>query len=297
MGDLADVLRERFPVGVRYMAGAALLFSLMSLLVKVVGQRVPTMEVVFSRSVITLVITGGLVRSKGLDMWGAPSSRGLLVARGVLGFSAVACFFYALSHLPLAEATVIQYTNPVFTALIAALVLGERLRMVEAAGVALSLVGVVLVARPGFLFGLTSALDPVAVGVAVAGAVLSASAYVTVRRLGRSEHPLVIVFYFALISTLGSAFFLPGAPAPRGWEWPVLLGVGLAAQGGQVFMTLGLKEERAGRAMSVGYVQIVFAAVWGVIFFGEFPGPWGLAGTGLVLLGTFIVGRRRSEAS
>ena len=283
------------PLGIRYMLAAAFCFSVMSLLVKVAGQRLPTMEVVFSRSLVTLGVTWALLRVADVSPWG--TERPLLVLRALFGFAAVSCFFYGVSHLPLAEATVIQYTNPVFTALIAALVLGERLRLVEAAGVALSLAGVVLVARPGFLFGLTSALDPVAVGVAVAGAVLSASAYVTVRRLGRSEHPLVIVFYFALISTVGSAFFLPGAPVPRGWEWPVLLGVGIAAQGGQVFMTLGLKEERAGRAMSVGYVQIVFAAVWGVIFFGEFPGPWGLAGTGLVLLGTFIVGRRKSEGA
>lgn len=280
------------PVGVRYMLAAAFCFSVMSLLVKVAGQRLPTMEVVFSRSLVTLVITWGMLRRWGVAPWGG--ERKLLVLRALFGFAAVSCFFYGVTHLPLAEVTVIQYTNPVFTALIAALALGERLRPVESGGVALSLAGVVLVARPGFLFGQATSLDPLAVTVAVAGAVLSASAYVTVRRLGRSEHPLVIVFYFALVATVGSALFLPGAPWPTAWEWATLAGVGLSAQGGQLFMTLGLREERAGRAMSVGYVQIVFAAVWGVLFFGEFPDAWGLAGTGLVLVGTFVVGRRRA---
>lgn len=291
MSGWTEWLDRYVPVGIRYMLAAAFCFSVMSLLVKVVGQRLPTMEVVFSRSLVTLALTWTFLRHAGVSPLG--SERGLLVLRALFGFAAVFCFFYGVSHLPLAEATVIQYTNPVFTALIAALVLGERLRPVESAGVALSLGGVVLVARPGFLFGGVPALDPLAVGVAVAGAVLSASAYVTVRRLGRSEHPLVIVFYFALISTVGSAFFLPGSPWPTGWEWAALAGVGIAAQGGQVFMTLGLREERAGRAMSVGYVQIVFAALWGLLFFDEFPDPWGLVGTALVLVGTFVVGKRR----
>lgn len=297
MGDLADVLRERFPVGVRYMAGAALLFSVMSLLVKVVGQRVPTMEVVFSRSVITLVITAGLVRSKGLDMWGSPSSRGLLVARGVLGFSAVACFFYALSHLPLAEATVIQYTNPVWTAIIAALFLSEHLKLVEIVGVAASLAGVVLVARPEVLFGgATAGLDPLAVGIALSGSVLSASAYVTIRSLGSDEHPYVIIFYFALIGTVGSTALLPVTANlvwPTGEEWLAMLGVGLTAQAAQIFLTLGLQHERAGRAMAVGYLQIVLAAIWGLVFFAEFPDPLGLVGIAMILSGTFVVARRR----
>lgn len=297
MASAAEALKQRFPVGVRYMAGAALLFSLMSLLVKVVGQRVPTMEVVFSRSVITLGITAGLVRSRGLAMWGTPSNRLLLVTRGVLGFSAVACFFYALTHLPLAEATVIQYTNPVWTAVIAAVLLSERLKLVETVGVAASLAGVVLVARPEVLFaGATAGLDPVAVGVALSGSVLSASAYVTIRSVGVDEHPYVIIFYFALIGTVGSAALLPVTADlvwPTATEWLAMIGVGLTAQGAQIFLTLGLQHERAGRAMAVGYLQIVLASVWGLIFFAEFPDPLGLLGIALILAGTFVVARRR----
>lgn len=297
MGGLGEALRERFPVGVRYMAGAALFFSLMSLLVKVAGQRVPTMEVVFSRSVITLAITSALVRQKDLPMWGSPSNRPLLLARGVMGFSAVACFFYALTHLPLAEATVIQYTNPVWTAVIAALFLSEHLRLVEIVGIAASLTGVVLVARPEILFGGANAgLDPVAVGVALSGSVLSATAYVTIRSLGATEHPYVIIFYFALVGTVGSALLLPVTADlvwPEPAEWAAMAGVGIAAQIAQIFLTLGLQHERAGRAMAVGYLQIVLAAVWGLVFFAEFPAPVGLVGIVMILAGTFVVARRR----
>jgi drug/metabolite transporter (DMT)-like permease len=98
---------------------------------------------------------------------------------------------------------VIQYTNPVFTALLAALFLAEHIRPRDLGLVILSLGGVVLMARPAFLFGGPVGTGPVAVAVALAGAVLSAGAYVTVRRLGRTEDPVVIVFYFALVATAG----------------------------------------------------------------------------------------------
>lgn len=284
---------ERFPPGIRYMAGAALFFSLMSLLVKVAGQELPTLEVVLVRGVITLVLSWAMVRRAGLSPWG--NSRGLLWLRGLLGFTALTCFYYAVVHLPLAEVTVIQYTNPVWTALLAAVLLDERLHPIEVAGTLLSLAGVVLVARPSFLFGAgASGLDPVAVGVALSGAVFSAGAYVTVRKLGGSDDPLVIVFYFSLVTTLAA---LPLA-AP-GWEWPTvggwaaLAGVGVTTQIAQVFMTEGLKRERAGRAMAVGYLQIVFAALWGLAFFAEVPDAWSVVGSLLVVVGTFVTGRTR----
>jgi drug/metabolite transporter (DMT)-like permease len=284
----------RFPPGIRYMVGAAFGFSLMSLFVKIAGARLPTAEVVLARGVVILSVTSLLLRRAGIRPWGR--RRGLLLLRGLFGFSAVACFYYAIAHIPLADATVIQYTNPVWTALLAAAVLDERLRRVEVVGTAASLGGVLLVARPSFLFGAESAhLDPIVAGIALAGAILSAAAYVCVRKLGESDETLVIVFYFALVSTVGS---LPIAATEAVWptphEWLALLGVGVTAQAAQILMTHGLKRERAGRAMAVGYLQIVFAGLWGVLFFSEVPGPWSYAGAALVVAGTWMTGRRRT---
>lgn len=293
MTDRLGTWAARFPPGIRYMAGSAFFFSVMSLLVKVVGQDLPTLEVVFVRGLITLLLSWAMVRHAGLSPWGR--SKGLLWLRGLLGFTALTCFYYAVVHLPLAEVTVIQYTNPVWTALLAAALLDERLHRIEVVGTLLSLAGVVLVARPSFLFGAgVSGLDPVAVGVALAGAVFSAGAYVTVRKLGGSDDPLVIVLYFALVTTVAA---LPLA-APV-WTWPsaagwaALAGIGVTTQIAQVFMTEGLKRERAGRAMAVGYLQIVFAALWGLLFFAEVPDAWSVVGTLLVVVGTFVTGRSR----
>jgi drug/metabolite transporter (DMT)-like permease len=283
----------RIPAGIRYMAAAAFFFSVMSLLVKATGQRLPVQEVVLARSSVGAAICWYSLRRRGIPLWG--EQKGLLLTRGILGYAALSCFFYALVHLPLAEATVIQYTNPVFTALLAAAFLSEHIRPRDIVLALVSLSGVALMARPAFLFGgLEERLDPVAVGVAVLGAVLSAAAYVTVRRLSRTEDPVVIVFYFALIATAGSMpLTAMDAVLPTRWEWLALLAIGVVTQVAQVFMTNGLRTERAGRAMAVGYMQIVFASLWGLLFFAEFPDGWAVAGALVILLSTAGLARTR----
>lgn len=282
-------IMPRIPRGLQYMATGAFFFSVMSLLVKLAGQKLPSQEIVLARSLIMTVISYAALRRHGIPVLG--ERRTLLVLRGLLGFGALSCFYYALVHLPLADATVIQYTNPAFAALFAVFALGERMRRREVVCVALSLAGVVLVARPGFLFAVDAGLDPLAVSIALLGAVLSAAAYVTVRMLA-DEHHLVVIFYFAVISSLGAVpATLASAVMPGGREILLLLAVGISTQLGQIFMTRGLHLERTGRATATSLVQIVFAALWGAIFFSQVPGPLGLAGAALVILGVLLLGR------
>lgn len=288
------------PRGLWYMAVGAFFFAFMSALVKLAGVRLPTMEVVLARSVVVLAISWISLRAAEIPVWGR--RRGLLLLRGVLGFVALSAFYYAVIHLPLADATVIQYTNPIFTAVLAALVIGEGIRRREMALILLSLTGVVIMVRPAFLFGGgASALPAVPSAAALTGALFSAAAYVVVRFLGRSgrggegpgEHPVVIVYWFALVSTLGA---LPFAATrfvlPSGWEWGILLAIGVSTHFGQLFLTMGLRDERAGRAMAVAYLQIVFAAAWGFLLFSEVPDGWTVAGAGIIVLATWMVSRR-----
>jgi drug/metabolite transporter (DMT)-like permease len=275
--------------GLRYMIVGAFFFSIMSLLVKLAGQRLPSQQIVLARSLVMVLLAFAALRRARITVLGR--SRGLLVLRGLLGFGALSCFYFALVHLPLAEATVLQYTNPGFAAVLAIFVLGERMRRRELASIALSLAGVLLVARPAILFGGAPALDPLAVAVGLIGAVLSGAAYVVVRRLG-AEHYMVVIFYFAAISVIGAA---PAAVvqwiAPTAIELLVLAGVGLTTHAGQIFMTRGLHLERAGRATAAGLVQIVFAAAWGILIFADAPDALGVAGAALVVVGVLLLGR------
>jgi len=286
------MVQALFSPGVRYMIAAAFFFSLMSLCVKLAGRALPTSEIVLARAAISLVITWVMLRRVRVSPWG--NNKRLLFLRGVAGFCGLLCFFYATTRLPLADVTVIHYVNPVLTTILAAVAIGESVRGRDVVGLALSMAGVVLVAQPAFLFGDRGAtLDLRTVGIALAGATFSAVAYTTVRKLRETEHHLVVVFYFPLIATPAAipltvthAVF----PTPAGWL--LLLGVGVATQIAQVYLTKGLHAERAGRAMSISYVQILFAALWGMLVFGDRPNRWTVFGALLVVMGTFVAARR-----
>ena len=278
--------------GMRYMAASALFFSVMSLAVKEAGKVFPTLELVFVRGVVVAAIAfADLVRRRVPRA--TPDAR-IMVLRGVVGLGALTCFYFAVIHLPLAEATVLHFTNPIWTAVLAAIFLREGLRMRELALALGSLVGVVLVARP---FGLAAPLDPWGVAAALSGAVLAAGAYVLVRRL-RQHDSMLVVWYFAVVSVvIGFPVMLPAARWPQGIEWLLLLGIGTATFLGQFTLTVGLKRERAGAAMAVGYLQVVFAAAWGVMFFGDSIPPTTIAGAAVILGCTLLLARLRRRTT
>ena len=269
------------------MVASALSFSLMSLCVKKVGAHIPAAEVVLARSVVSVALSWWLLHRAGIPAWG--KRRWLLIWRGAIGTAALLCVYAALAALPLAAATVLQYLYPPFTALLAWLMLGEQIGKRVLAAMALGWLGVLLVAQPAGLVqgGATLALFPVLI--AVAGALFTALAYVSVRSLGKSEHPLVIVFYFPLVAlplSLPLVALNPVLPTPAELLW--LVGVGVFTQLGQVYLTRSLTALPAARATAISYVQVLFAGGWGWLLFDESIDSWTIAGAGLVLAATLV---------
>ncbi|WP_254994160.1 DMT family transporter [Cyanobium sp. Aljojuca 7D2] len=265
------------------MVASALSFSLMGVCVKQVGGRIPAAEVVLARTIVSVALSWLMLRRAGIPPWG--KRRWLLIWRGAIGTAALLCVYAALAALPLASATVLQYLYPPFTALLAWLMLGERIGKRVVAAMALGWLGVLLVAQPGGSMAL--AWQPVLI--AVAGALFTALAYVSVRSLGQSEHPLVIVFYFPLVAlplSLPLVALHPVLPSPMEVLW--LLGVGLFTQLGQVYLTRSLMALPAARATAISYVQVVFAGGWGWLLFGEAIDAWTIAGAALVLAATLV---------
>ncbi|MFM8674131.1 MAG: DMT family transporter [Vulcanococcus sp.] len=288
------------------MLSSAASFSLMGVCVKAVGGRIPVAEVVLARSAVSLLLSIVMLRQAELNPWG--QRRGLLVLRGVIGTGALLCVFAALAQLPLAPATVLQYLQPTFTAVLAWLVLRERigLRMLLAA--LLGWLAVLALSNPQELMGLLGPLgawlgqrqQPLPWGgvlLAIAGALLSACAYVSVRALGRTEHPLVIVFYFPLVGLVLTLPLVALQPVwPTAWEALALVGVGLFTQLGQIGVTKGLLGMPAGRATAMSYGQVPLAALWGWWFFREPLDPDTAVAAGLVLAAT-LLSLRRSRPS
>jgi drug/metabolite transporter (DMT)-like permease len=214
----------------------------------------------------------------------------------VLGTAALVCVYAAVVRLPMATATVLQYLYPTLTAGLAWPLLGERLGPGLLLAMLLGWLGVLVIAAPVALpaagSGNGTALastDPLGLALALAGALLTALAYVAVRQLGRSEHPLVIVLYFPLMAVplmLPAVVLDPVWPSVR--EAVALLGVGLFTQLGQMELTQGLTALPAARATALSYAQVVFAALWGWLFFAE---PLDLRtglGAALVLAATLL---------
>jgi len=268
---------------------SAFAFSIMALFVKLVGDKgVPVLEIVAARSLVSLVISYVGIRREGIELFG--TRKALLAARGLTGFAALICVFYAITHLPLAEAMVLQYLHPMFTAVLALLFLKELIKVGTIICIALSFLGVLIIVQPSFLFASTTVnFNEFSVMVAIAGAFGSAVAYTLVRSLAKTEHPLVIILYFPLISLPASIILLWGEfVIPEGVTWFYLIAIGVATQIGQIGLTKSMQTESAGRATSFGYLQVVFAMFFGVLVYGEYPSIETLLGAGLIIVGVYL---------
>jgi len=282
-------LKQEHSLGMRYMILSAFGFSIMAVCVKLAsGQGIPVLEIVAARALVSLVLSYVDVQRKGISLLG--HNKRLLVSRGAVGALALVCVYYAITHLPLAEATVLQYLHPVFTAVLALIFLKERIHLPVILSIIFSFIGLLFIARPELIFGVVaSELSYFAIGAALLGAFGSAVAYVLVRKLSQTEDASVIIFYFPLIAlplsiiVLGSDFVMP-----TGWTWLTLLMVGVFTQVGQVGLTKAMKIEAAGRATAFSYLQVVFAVLLGWMIFGEIPDLWVLLGGGFILIGAII---------
>ncbi|WP_255460143.1 DMT family transporter [Cyanobium sp. NS01] len=272
-----------------WMLASALAFSLMGVCVKALGGRLPVSEVVLARAVVSVLISWWLLGRAGIDPWG--NRRGLLMGRGLLGTAGLYCIYQAIAGLPLAVATLLQYLHPTFTAVLAWPLLGEQPGWRVGGAVLLGLLGVGVLTIPAGdgLAALSDQLPTLPLLLALAGALLSALAYVSVRALRRSEHPLVVVFYFPLMALpISLPLVLLDPVQPTAVEFAWLLGVGLFTQLGQLGLTYGLMGMAAGRATAMSYVQVPLAALWGVFWFQETLAPSLLLAAALVLGATLL---------
>ncbi|WP_415889774.1 DMT family transporter [Neptuniibacter sp. SY11_33] len=274
------------PIAIRYMLLSALGFALMAACVKAVsGYGIPVLEIVAARALVSLGLSYLDVKRKRISIWG--QHKPLLLARGIVGALALVCVYYSVTTLSLADATVLQYTYPAFTAVLALLFLGERIKLATMLCMLLSFVGVIVMMRPGEA-GLIG-LPMLSLFAALAGALGSAIAYVIVRKLSQTEDSSVIIFYFPLVALptslllLGGDFVMPGMEALL-----LLLLVGVFTQVGQIGLTKAMAAEEAGKASAYAYVQVIFSAILGVIFFEEIPTLWTIIGGCLILAGALI---------
>ena len=260
--------------GFRSMLLSTFFFALANVCVKWL-KDLPAMEVVFFRcSLGTLFCWYGL-RGSGADWRG--SSKWKLLMRGASGTLALFLFFTTVQNIPLASAVTIAYLSPVFTAIIAMVVLKEDVPGRQWLFYGLAFVGVVLIERfdPG--------INPVFIAMGVVSAFFSGVAYNLVRSLRGLEHPLVVVLHFQIVgAVVGFVSILFSWVTPTGWDWLLLGLIAVFSQLGQIFLTDALQSEKASNVSIAGYSGVVYGLVFGWMFFVDVPAP-------LSFLGIFLV--------
>ncbi len=296
---------------------AAFCFAFMGLLVKLAGSTYSSTELVFYRSLVGLIgmllVSAPRVREIATPHWR------LHLMRSIFGVLSLWLYFMALTRLPLATAVTLNYTSPLFLAVIAIVVLGERARPLLLISLALGFCGVVLLLRPHLehdqlgigLIGLTSGL-------------YAGLAYANVRAMGAFREPeWRIELYFTALSTVvsGIALLLPlllpwlaalpmagGArsalpawlpPAPHALHWralPLLLGIGTSALAGQLCMTRAYKTGTLWLASNFAYSAIVFSSLFGVLFHGDWLSPMAWAGMLVIILAGVLAGWSGEQA-
>jgi drug/metabolite transporter (DMT)-like permease len=248
------------------LAGAA--FALMGVLVKLGSAWFSSHELVFYRSAIGLALLAAFMLPRDARRRRLLAGHTLLhLRRSVVGFLALATFFYAVAHLPLLVAITLNYTAPLFLALLMPWQLDERPSRAQYATVAVGFLGVALMLRPWA----ASAHDLYAGLIGLASGMLAALAYVHVRLLGRLGEPeWRTVFWFALVATLGSSLLagLDGWHAPtRPSHYAILLGVGLFATIGQLAMTRAYRRGDTVVVASFAYSTVIFGSILDTLIF------------------------------
>ena len=287
----------RFPPEICYIVISAMGFGMMYACVKAVSiYHLPMMEIIASRATICLVLSYLDMQRQGASLWG--NHKILLVARGIFGTLSTVGIYYSLTVMPLAEATVIQYLHPIFTAILAVFLLKEGVQLTTVFSVILGLLGLVVIVQPTMAPDIDNSLPFFGLMTALVGALGSAAAYVLIRCLSHREDYSVIVFYFPLVALpvslvlLGTDFVLPAL-----WPAFLLVMVGVFAQVGQVGLTKAMTHNDAAIVTAYSYVQIIFSAVLGWVFFDEIPLVTTVIGGVLILFGALVnaMGSRTSS--
>lgn len=268
-------------------SGAALMFASMGGLIRLSSAQLPNEQVVFFRNLFGLLVLLPVVWQRGERIDLRTARPGLHLVRSLFGLAAMYCFFYALSVLPLANAVLLNFTAPLFIPFVAMLWLGERVSPRIWFAILIGFSGVLLILRPGGGLYARGALFGLASGA------FAAVAMVSLRKLSATEPALRVVVYYGVICTLVSLL-------PAVWSWQpvdphlfvILAGAGVFATLGQYLLSRGYGCAPAAQIAPFTYTSVVFAAVYGWLFWRELPG-WGTAGGTLLVAIAGVLAMRR----
>ncbi|KAK5850868.1 hypothetical protein PBY51_001707 [Eleginops maclovinus] len=294
-------------LGLFYAFLATVFFSIIALLVKTI-EGIHAIEISAIRCFFQMLFIMPLLIYHKTGFLGPRDQRIYLVLRGFIGSNAMILLFYAVQQMPLADATVIMFSNPVFTSILAWIFLKERCTIWDCVFTVFTITGVLLIARPPFLFGdhrrsIEGNYNSHIKGTiaAFAAAIGAACTFVILRKMGKSVHYYLSVWYYAVIgfiecliaiSVLGE-WKIPNCGRER-WLLMLIAVLGIA---GQTFLTKALQIEKAGPVALMRTIDVVLAFIFQFIFLNRAPTLWSLGGALCVVASTSGVAFRKLYVS
>ncbi len=278
-----------------YILCSAFFFALMNTFVRLSGD-LPSVQKSFFRNLVAAFAALALLLRSREGFRCDPRNLPLLVVRSVFGTMGILCNFYAVDHLLLSDASMLNKLSPFFAILFSRLTLKERIRPYQLAGILIAFGGMLLIVKPGFA---SAALFPALVG--VWGGMSAGAAYTAVRCLGqRGERGPFIVFFFSAFSCgVTLPFLLLDYHPMTGGQLACLLAAGLCAALAQFAVTAAYTNAPARTISVYDYSQVVFSAVLGFFLFGQIPDLWSAAGYAVICgvsVWMFLRGRREPSA-
>ena len=265
-------------LGILCILCAAFCFSLMSVFIRLAGD-LPTMQKIFFRNLVAAVAAFLMLAREGNGYRIRRDCLGGHAARCITGFIGMIANFWAIDHIGIADANMLNKLSPFFAILMSMFVLREYPKRVDILSVVVAFIGAVFVVRPGA--GLASL--PALVG--VLGGLGAGTAYTFVRQMTqKGERGTEIVMVFSLFTCVMSVpFFLISYQPMTAMQWVYLLLAGCAAAGGQLSITAAYRHAPAKEISVFDYSQIVYAALWGFFLFGEIPDAMSIVGYVIII--------------
>ncbi|CUM66724.1 uncharacterized protein PRCAT00004404001 [Priceomyces carsonii] len=278
------------------------------------------LQILFARLIITFVcclLYMYSTKSVPDAPWGPKHLRRLLMIRGTVGFLGVFGLYFSLQYLSLSDAVAITFLVPMVTAFLAYVILHERYSVVEGVCSLLSLFGVLLIAKPKFLFGKVSDSETsgdesiessstekrlLASGVGLIGVLGGSSVYIILRKIGKQAHPLIAVSYLSLTCTIisiSSIIVLPSLQfvLPKtAYQWFLFVSIGISGFLMQFALTAGVQRVSAGKASMMGYTGMIFSIIWDLIIWSHFPGFLSVLGIILIIVNAVMSARYKHSA-
>lgn len=255
-------------------------FSIMTLLVKLLSNISP-FEIIFFRSIISFIITFSFLKFRKINPLGV--NKKYLILRGLFGVVALTLFFITLQKIPLASAVTIQYLSPIFTALFAIFMLGEKMKWIQGVFFLISFFGVLV------LKGFDNRISSLYLMLGILSSIFAALAYNAIRKVKDTDHPLVVVMYFPLIATpIMGILSIDAWVTPDLLELLILLGIGVSTQFGQVYLTKALQIETAAKVSAMKYFGTVYAFLYSYYIFDEKYSVFSIVGILLIICGVIL---------